>query len=216
VSGTAEPFLPLPLGRGTIAHFLPHRAPFALLDAVVAFRAKAPRPALCATLLVSADEPVLAGHFPGLPLWPGAYTLEGMGQTCQMLGALLTVCAHAAALGVPSERALRFLVAWDEAARNGQASTEPEVEHLVDAIRAAGAQIAVTAAVEVKFLSPVHMGDRLDYRADLVRALDDFHRFEVEARVGRRAAARGTLTAAVRRSPHPPRESINPAPVAPR
>ena len=33
-----------------------------------------------ATYLISGDEPFLAGHFPGLPLWPGVIMIEAIAQ----------------------------------------------------------------------------------------------------------------------------------------
>lgn len=76
---------------------LPQRPPLLLVTRVVAMRER-PTVALAAELDITGDEPVLAGHFPGRPLWPGCYTLEGLAQTCALAGA---VAAPAGATKAP-------------------------------------------------------------------------------------------------------------------
>ena len=79
----------LSLGADAVMMLLPHRRPFLFLDGVEAFE-RAPRPTLTGHKQVSVNEPVFEGHFPGLSLWPGVYTIEGMGQC---VNALLVVLA---------------------------------------------------------------------------------------------------------------------------
>lgn len=64
-------------GGRDLVSLLPHRPPMLLLggsemraDRVLSSRQTIPR-----------DHPVLAGHFPGFPIWPGALLLEAMAQT---------------------------------------------------------------------------------------------------------------------------------------
>lgn len=71
------------LDRATIERYIPHRSPFLLLDRVIWLE---PGKLGRAERGVSADDPLLAGHFPGRPVYPGVLILEGLGQ----LGALLT------------------------------------------------------------------------------------------------------------------------------
>ena len=78
---------PLVLDAEAVRRVLPHRAPLLLVDGVEAI-ASGP-PALKAFKQIDASEPVLAGHFPGRPIWPGVYCIEGLAQTCALLGALL-------------------------------------------------------------------------------------------------------------------------------
>jgi 3-hydroxyacyl-[acyl-carrier-protein] dehydratase len=68
---------------------LPHKEPFLFVDDVVAV-GEGTQPALQALYRVRGDEPVLGGHFPGRPLWPGVYTIEGLAQACALLGLLLS------------------------------------------------------------------------------------------------------------------------------
>jgi len=70
------------LDKEGICQFLPHRAPFLLLDDVVGFESGV---YLEARKFVSLQEPVLAGHFPGNPIWPGVYLIEGLAQASGVL-----------------------------------------------------------------------------------------------------------------------------------
>jgi len=49
------------------------------------------------------------------------------------------------------------------------------------------------ASVDVKLTRPVLAGHRLDYRVVWTHSIGTVHRFSVEALVGGRTAARGTL-----------------------
>ena len=85
---------PCALTGDQLAALLPQRSPLLLVDAVTAVAAPGrPRPAVAATLHIRGDEAVLAGHFPGLPVWPGSYTVEGLAQTCALAGALAAPAA---------------------------------------------------------------------------------------------------------------------------
>lgn len=71
-----------PLGRDAIMAMIPHRPPFLLLDALVRFDRA--RPSITARRLVDRCDPILAGHFPGAPIYPGALQIEAIAQagTC--------------------------------------------------------------------------------------------------------------------------------------
>src|SRR5262245_3432666 len=56
---------------------LPHRTPFLFVDAVHAYE---PGVGVEARFLVTGDEPILAGHFPGNPIFPGVLQLEALAQ----------------------------------------------------------------------------------------------------------------------------------------
>jgi 3-hydroxyacyl-[acyl-carrier-protein] dehydratase len=60
-----------------ILRILPHRAPFVLIDRVIELE---PRRSARAIKCVTYNEPYLAGHFPGAPIFPAALCLEAMAQ----------------------------------------------------------------------------------------------------------------------------------------
>jgi 3-hydroxymyristoyl/3-hydroxydecanoyl-(acyl carrier protein) dehydratase len=107
---------------------------------------------------------VFRGHFPGRPIWPGSYTIEGLAQACALVGGL----------------------AGGLTARDSAATPAAAVDSLSD-----GA--AMVAAVKVKLLRPVVPPATLIYRVEHTHAVGDVHRFAVEASVDGVAVAQGTL-----------------------
>ena len=156
--------LAAPLGPEVIAKLLPHRPPLLLVDEVRALHGP-PRSELVASFAVRADHPVLAGHFPGRPIWPGALTIEGLAQAANLLGVLLP--------RVPERGPLELDAALED-------PREPELGGLL-------------AAVDVKLLQVVEPGAQLDYRVRLVGEYGGLRRVEVSAGVGRREVARGSI-----------------------
>ena len=65
-----------------IERLIPHRRPLIMVDRVRGFEL-GERPTLWASRNISSNEPVFDGHFPGLHLWPGIYTQEGLGQSAR-------------------------------------------------------------------------------------------------------------------------------------
>lgn len=72
------------LDADEISKMLPQRPPLLLVDRVLGFRAD-PEAALLCSFTLSPDHPIFAAHFPGQPIWPGAYTVEGLAQASQLL-----------------------------------------------------------------------------------------------------------------------------------
>ena len=68
---------------------LPQRPPLLLVDRVCARgAARRAEPAVLAALSIDGQEEVFRGHFPDRPVWPAAYTLEGLAQTCLLAATL--------------------------------------------------------------------------------------------------------------------------------
>jgi 3-hydroxyacyl-[acyl-carrier-protein] dehydratase len=65
-----------------IKNFLPHRSPFLMIDRIIEWKQGE---MIKTQKNITASEPVLQGHFPELPIFPGAYLLEAMAQSGGLL-----------------------------------------------------------------------------------------------------------------------------------
>lgn len=75
------------LGRTEIERMLPHRDPMLLIDQIDLVDLE--QGSLRASRRIDPDDPVLRGHFPGHPVYPGALLVEAMGQASLCLNHLL-------------------------------------------------------------------------------------------------------------------------------
>lgn len=183
-------------GAEAVMAILPHRAPLLLVDRIGSFE-DGERPTLRAARAISVHEPVFAGHFPGLLLWPGVYTIEGMGQSCQILLTWMTVVEGFAREGLGPDDAAAALRALDARSQLRAGAPSPAATALRATLAAPRELVGVSAAVDVRFFDPVFAGDLLEYEVRLTHARDAVRRFEVQATVDRRPVARGTMTGAM-------------------
>ena len=68
-----------------IQEMLPHRYPFLFIDRVIAWEVNE---SIRARKLVSFNDPILQGHFPGNPILPGVVQVEAMAQAAALLAQL--------------------------------------------------------------------------------------------------------------------------------
>ena len=80
-----------------ITELIPHRPPQLLVDQVVSIELTEP-PRITATKTYAAQE--LVGHFPGRPIVPGVYMIEGLAQALAALAALAGQKGQALLTGV--------------------------------------------------------------------------------------------------------------------
>jgi 3-hydroxyacyl-[acyl-carrier-protein] dehydratase len=185
----------LRLGADVVQRLIPHRRPLVMVDGVLAYRHGA-RPALWAHRHISSNEPVFDGHFPGLHLWPGIYTIEALGQTALLCSIVMRlVLGHEAAGGTADEvyRALRSL----ERPALRSADPAPAGDGPLAALGAPDPRAGVAGHVDVKLLAPVFAGSELRTLAVLTHQVDLLARFDVTAEVDGKPVARGTLTGAL-------------------
>ena len=78
--------IPLEYGRDAIERVIPHRDPFLLVDSLTGLYQGPDVVTITGTRMISPDDPVLTGHFPGYPVYPGSLQIEMGGQ----LGLCLT------------------------------------------------------------------------------------------------------------------------------
>jgi 3-hydroxyacyl-[acyl-carrier-protein] dehydratase len=185
----------LALGADVVQMLLPHRRPFLLVDAIDAI-ALGPKPMLRARKMVSANEPVFEGHFPGLSLWPGVYTIEGLGQTTNLLNLIGGLIEAAATENIAPDAVLDALRGLEKRVRPGASKPTAGEERLVSALGAPRSRIGYAGAIDVKLMEPVFAGCVLEYRVTQTHVIANARRFDVEARVGDRPVARGTVTSA--------------------
>lgn len=179
----------LDVGAEVVKALIPQRPPLLLVDRVLRY-APGTHPRVRCEKQVSANEPVFAGHFPELALWPGAYTIEGLGQAANVLEALdaLTRASGDADAVVSALRSLHAAHRFRRAAPAG------DVLRALEGPR----RIAMSAAIDVKLLEPVFAGQTLEYEVTRTHTMADAARFAVEAWVDGRPAARGSITGSAR------------------
>uniref|UniRef100_A0A7C4CGF6 3-hydroxyacyl-[acyl-carrier-protein] dehydratase n=1 Tax=Fervidobacterium thailandense TaxID=1008305 RepID=A0A7C4CGF6_9BACT len=69
------------LSKKEIENILPHREPILLVDEVLEIQDDR----ILAKKIISEEEPVLKGHFPEYPIYPGVYVIEGLAQAAGIL-----------------------------------------------------------------------------------------------------------------------------------
>lgn len=189
---------PVLFGAGVVQRLIPHRRPFLFVDAVHDFE-RGDRPSIRASRLISANESVLDGHFPDFDLWPGVYTIEGLGQSCNLLIVLESVCQQAEERGLPGEKlmeALRQLHLADTL----HPGARPVDEHLLQELESGLAgHFGMSVDVNVRLRKPVFPGQTLDYEAVRMHTTGDMLRCRVQACVDGQEVATGEMTSAVRR-----------------
>lgn len=177
---------PLRLGPDVISQLIPHRRPLVMVDAVVAYR-HAPAPTLWARRQISANEDIFTGHFPGYHLWPGVYTIEGLGQST-------LICSIIALLVRDREQAGGTAAEVYDALRARQRAAAQPFARPAAPLDAGATRTGMAGQVDIKFLAPVFAGSQLDYVVTLTHLVEPLARFDVEAQVDGEPVARGTMT----------------------
>lgn len=180
---------PLRLGPDVVQRLIPHRRPLVMVDAVLAYRHR-PRPTLWARRQISANEDIFTGHFPGLHLWPGVFTIEGLGQStllCAIVAYLVDQRVERG--GEPGE-------VYEALRRLERTATQPFATASDDAALGdtPAPRAGVAGQVDVKFLAPVYAGCALEYCVTLTHQVGALARFDVVAEVEGTPVARGTMT----------------------
>lgn len=84
-----------------------------LLDEILGTDEDGGRPRLRARRRLLADEPVFAGHFPGLPVVPGVFVVEALAECARRLLVARGLGPAAALVGAPRVRFRRPVVPGD-------------------------------------------------------------------------------------------------------
>lgn len=71
-----------------IKKYLPHRDPLLLIDAIHELNLNE---SIVTSKLLTEEDPIFKGHFPGNPIYPGVYYIEGIAQSGAILSFLTRV-----------------------------------------------------------------------------------------------------------------------------
>lgn len=188
--------LSLDLGPALVQRLLPQRPPFLMVDRLVAWT-PGTRPHCRTHRYLSANEPVFQGHFPQLPLMPGALLVEGAGQTASLVYTLGAIEEGYVERGLSRDEMLNDLQNLDRGLtlHPGYRPSKTPLEEAFGAL--SGMPVGVAGAVRFKFLRPVTPGCVLQYDATLTHRFDELLHFDVTASVADRVVARGSLSAAI-------------------
>jgi 3-hydroxyacyl-[acyl-carrier-protein] dehydratase len=190
----------LRFGSNVVELLLPQKRPFLMVDFVSAFHG-GDAPKLEAGRHISANEIFFDGHFPGMHVWPGTLTIEGMGQTSALLMSVIAMRREAEKVGADPDVVLTRLRQRALGDRMNPGHKADDAADLIKRIRSEPPWLAIGASVDVKLLRPVFAGQRLDYVSTLSGEVGNMMRFQVEALVEGTVVANGTLTGA--RLPRP-------------
>ncbi len=191
---TSDATARLRLGPEVVRLLLPHGPPLSMVDRVESFTA-AREPTLRASRFVSANEEVFAGHFDGLKIWPGIYTIEGMGQSCQLLVVIEAIRERCLERGADPERPLEPLVNLERGFRLEPDYRAEEGRATLEELARMPRVMGLSTGVDVRFLRPVFPGTRVDYVVTRTHEVQGVMRFAVEAIVDGAPVARGTMSA---------------------
>lgn len=172
------------LGADVIALLIPVKHPMIMVDSVVEY-SSAPL-SLVAGRYVSANEPAFVGHFPGLKLWPGVYTLEGLRQACLLLNIVSDLEKAGLLKGLTELHKRQTL--------------QPQVNHklcqgVIDYLQEKKPYDPEMYSTSLKFLEPVFAGSLIRYH--VIRDENNNKKFAVTAMVNERVIARGRIVSGI-------------------
>jgi 3-hydroxyacyl-[acyl-carrier-protein] dehydratase len=159
------------LSAATTIRLLPQAYPFVLLD-----RIKACYPeegTSYAIKNITMTDPVLAGHFPGYPIYPGVMIIEAMIQNSCVIPTTRDLLRHTGSF----EAFLEMLTKPDQQI--------PDI-----------AAKYYLAESKVKHIEPIFPGDTVELESKIILERDGMIVFKVGATVGGRDVARGQASMA--------------------
>jgi 3-hydroxymyristoyl/3-hydroxydecanoyl-(acyl carrier protein) dehydratase len=180
------------LGPATVQRLLPHRPPMLFVDFVAGYE-RTPRPTLRGGRHISANDDTFRGHFPDFGIWPGVYTVEGLNQACNLLATISGIEKHWVDAGRDPSEVLEALRHVDQVSELKPPLAAGAAASLVEMLRAQGAGVGFSVAIDVRLTAPVFAGSRLDYVVAEAHADEAAVRYDVEALVDGGTVARGKL-----------------------
>lgn len=177
-SDQSKPFV---IGADVITYLSGLKHPMIMVDRIINYNSDPP--ALVAERYVSANESAFVGHFPGLKLWPGIYTLEGLRQACYLLHILCKLEEADLLKGVLELHNRQIL--------------RPQINHelctsVMEYLKYNKTTDPDLFSIRIKLLEPVFAGSLIRYHC--FRDNKNPGLFSVEAVVDERMIAKGEIT----------------------
>ncbi len=179
-------------GAEVIQLLIPHRRPFLMVDAVESYTCTGEL-TLRSYRNISANEEVFDGHFPDWKVWPGVYTIEGLGQSTMLLAVLSAIRGFCKERGDDPEEAMASLENLDRGLRLRPGFRAASAQKLLVRMAHRKTPVGLASSFDIKLLHPVFAGERLDYFVRRTHVMGEVQRFEVEASVSGRPVARGNV-----------------------
>ena len=174
--------LPIPLDVEVISMMLLEEYPMIMVDRIIHYTSQ-PLPQLIAERYISANDHAFIGHFPGLKIWPGVLTLEGLNQSCRLVETLYRLEESNMLDRLFSlQKVSRFQQRFDR-------SVQVEVE---EALKKIAFPQPLKMKLGVKLLAPVFAGCLVEYHVQQIRKGERL--WTVQARVDGRHVAKGEIS----------------------
>jgi len=162
----------LAIDAHTTRRLVPQRFPMLLLDYVKAYYYD--KSCCVGVKVVSQSDPVLVGHFPDFPIYPGVLIIEALAQNSGMLVSLLTMQA-------------------------GSTSIEAVVQALAslrDGANLKGNNMMVLVESKIKHIEPVYPGSTMELESSLMLQREGMFVCKVRALVDGHEVTKGQLSLA--------------------
>ena len=156
----------------TTRRFLPQRYPMMMLDRVKAFY-YAGNHCICLKT-VSQNEPVLPGHFPDFPIFPGVLIIEALAQSSGMLVILLDLYEQLGDMDALLAQLARI---------DGTTGV-------------LGGNLMILAESKIKHIAPVYPGSTMELHSELILKREGMFVCKVAALVDGAEISKGQLTLA--------------------
>ena len=140
-----------PLGSDRILKLLPHRHPMLMVDRVVEIGENYVR----AEKLISMNEPVLQGHFPGRPIFPGVLIIEALAQAAGIWAAVASPTLReklSVLAGIDGARFRRQVVPGDLLVLEARALAARSKLIKIEAKATVGGEIVAEAVIMAAFV----------------------------------------------------------------
>ena len=171
----------LNLDADILKYLITEKHPQIMVDRIIEYNFH-PQPKLQAEKYISANEPVFAGHFPDLKMWPGVYTIEGLKQCCSVLDLLPRM---------KEEGILKELLALENAKLFQVKKMNALPPSIIKRIKEIHNTHFSAMKIKIKFLSPVFAGCILKYKA--MQSDQNSANWSVQAEVEGVVVAKGNI-----------------------